>query len=52
MNKPTLQSEGVTVTESSHPAQGAVIEIRKLTLQTALRIVREQIDRDDSHEHE
>jgi hypothetical protein len=50
MNKPTLQSKRVTASDDLQLAAGEIVEIRNVTLKAVLKIVREQIGRDESRE--
>ncbi|HXM14541.1 MAG TPA: hypothetical protein VN933_04815 [Candidatus Eremiobacteraceae bacterium] len=51
MNKPTLQPEPLTAADNARVPTGEIIEIRNITLKAALKIVREQLDHDQSREH-
>jgi hypothetical protein len=49
MNKPKLP-ERVTAVANARVAAGEIVEIRNVTLRAVLKIVRDQIDRDQSRE--
>jgi|HubBroStandDraft_5_1064220.scaffolds.fasta_scaffold1396560_1 hypothetical protein len=51
MTEPSLQPERVIPPDNALAASGKISEIHNITLKAALKIVREQIDRDQSRDH-
>jgi len=51
MTDPKPQSESAKETQEPKPAPGEVVEVPNLTLEVALKIVRELIDQEESRKH-
>jgi hypothetical protein len=52
MTKPNLQPERIIASDDAHAIGAQIVEIPNVTIKAALKIVRDQIARDQSREHQ